>query len=91
LFDGNGSTIIRLQENRYDCKNYKNGKLEGLRSVYYQAVKLQKKPVNNVKEGVYKSFLIMELYLKNQFIRYNEYNGPATFKDQGNVVSKGVF
>jgi hypothetical protein len=44
-----------------------------------------------MKNGLYKGFLRMELYLNNQFTR-TMIQWPATFKDaQGNVVSKGLF
>jgi antitoxin component YwqK of YwqJK toxin-antitoxin module len=49
-------------------ENYKNGK-KGV-SVYYPSGKLLKKPIiGAIKEGVYKSFLITELYWKNRLIR----------------------
>jgi antitoxin component YwqK of YwqJK toxin-antitoxin module len=52
-------------------ENYKNGKLEGLRSVYYPSGKIAEEIsyLNNIKNGLYKSFLRMELYLNNQFTR----------------------
>jgi antitoxin component YwqK of YwqJK toxin-antitoxin module len=39
-------------------ENYKNGKLEGLRSVYYPSGKIAEEIsyLNNIKNGLYKSF-----------------------------------
>jgi antitoxin component YwqK of YwqJK toxin-antitoxin module len=52
-------------------ENYKNGKLEGLRSVYYPSGKIAEEIsyLNNMKNGLYKFFRRMELYLNNQFTR----------------------
>jgi antitoxin component YwqK of YwqJK toxin-antitoxin module len=52
-------------------ENYKNGKLEGLRSVYYPSGKIAEEIsyLNNMKNGLYKGFRRMELYLNNQFTR----------------------
>jgi antitoxin component YwqK of YwqJK toxin-antitoxin module len=75
-------------------ENYKNGKLEGVRSVYYPSGKIAEEIsyLNNIKNGLYKSFSENGIILEQSIYKNNEYNGPATFKDaQGNVVSKGLF
>jgi antitoxin component YwqK of YwqJK toxin-antitoxin module len=58
-------------KNRYDYRKLQEWEVEGLRSVYYPSGKIAEEInyKNNVKTGVYKSFLRMEWYLKNQFIR----------------------
>jgi antitoxin component YwqK of YwqJK toxin-antitoxin module len=75
-------------------ENYKNGKLEGLRSVYYPSGNIAEEISyqNNIKNGLYKSFSENGIILEQSIYKNNEYNGLATFKDaQGNVVSKGLF
>jgi antitoxin component YwqK of YwqJK toxin-antitoxin module len=50
-------------------ENYKNGKLEGLRSVYYPSGKIAEEIsyLNNMKNGLYKFF--QNGILNNQFTR----------------------
>jgi antitoxin component YwqK of YwqJK toxin-antitoxin module len=59
-----GSKIVMTLE------NYKNGKLEGLRSVYYPSGKIAEEIsyLNNKKRSL-QEFSRMELYLNNQFTR----------------------
>ena len=75
-------------------ENYKNGKLDGKRTVYYPNAKVAEEVTykNGLKEGIYKKIgqngIIQEesTYVKDQF------NGEAVFYDSdGLVASKGKF
>ncbi len=75
-------------------ENYKNGKLEGLRTVYFPNGKIaeQINYVNNLKEGAYKKYTESGIVIEESFFKNNEYDGLAIFRDvNGNVVSKGLF
>jgi antitoxin component YwqK of YwqJK toxin-antitoxin module len=94
LFDGQWKYYHQASKTVMTVENYKNGKLEGMRSVYYPSGKIAEE-INyrdNVKEGVYKSFSDNGIVLEESTYKDNEYNGSAAFKDpQGNLVSKGEF
>jgi antitoxin component YwqK of YwqJK toxin-antitoxin module len=75
-------------------ENYKNGKLEGLRSVYYPSGNIAEEISyqNNIKNGLYKSFSENGIILEQSIYKNNEYNGLATFKDaKDSIVSMGLF
>lgn len=94
LFEGEWKYYHQAAKTVMSIENYKNGKLEGLRSVYYPSGKIAEEInyKNNVKDGVYKSFSENGMVLEESVYKNNEYNGLAIFKDtQGNVVSKGKF
>jgi len=94
LFEGEwkyyhyASTVIMTTE------NYKNGKLEGLRTVYFLNGKVaeQINYENNQKQGTYKKYTENGVVLEESFFRNNEYDGLAIFRnDSGIIVSKGKF
>ncbi|MCW2119268.1 toxin-antitoxin system YwqK family antitoxin [Flavobacterium sp. 7A] len=73
---------------------YKNGKLDGLRSVYYLSGKLAEVTnyKNGVKDGVYKKYSENEIVLEEATYLADEYNGLATYKEaDGKMVSQGKF
>jgi antitoxin component YwqK of YwqJK toxin-antitoxin module len=75
-------------------ENYKNGKLNGLRTVYFPNGKLAEQTnfVNNLKQGAYKKFTETGIVLEESFFKNNEYDGLAIFRnDSGIVVSQGLF
>jgi antitoxin component YwqK of YwqJK toxin-antitoxin module len=82
------STVLMTVE------NYKNGKLEGLRTVYYPNAKVAEeiRYINGLKEGVYKKIGQNGTLLEQSTFKNNEYNGDAVFYDaDGAVASKGKF
>jgi antitoxin component YwqK of YwqJK toxin-antitoxin module len=82
------SSVLMIKE------NYVNGKLEGLRTVYYPNSIIAEEMTykNGLKEGVYKSFGQNGLPLELTTYENNEYNGEAVFYDiDGVVASKGKF
>lgn len=75
-------------------ENYKNGKLEGARTVFYPNEKVAEEMtyINGKKEGIYKKWGQNGIILEQTTYKNNEYNGDAIFYDSDGVVaSKGKF
>ena len=75
-------------------ENYKNGKLEGLRTVYYPNGNVAEETYykNNLKDGLCKIYTVKGVVLEESTYKNNEYNGLAVFKDvNDSVASKGNF
>lgn len=75
-------------------ENYKNGKLEGTRSVYYPDAKIAEEMTykNGLKEGIYKKYGQNAILLEQSIFKDNLYNGDAIFYDSDGVMaSKGKF
>ncbi|MDR7370771.1 hypothetical protein [Flavobacterium aquidurense] len=82
------STVVMTLE------NYKKGKLEGLRSVFYPNAKIAEEITykNGLKEGIYKKYGQNGILLEQTTYKNNEYNGDAVFYDSDGVAaSKGKF
>ena len=83
-----GSTSIMTIE------QYKNGKLEGLRTVFYPDGKVAEETnyKNNTKEGPSKIYTQKGIVIEETVYKNGNYNGLAIFRDtDGNDVSKGYF
>jgi antitoxin component YwqK of YwqJK toxin-antitoxin module len=75
-------------------ENYKNGKLDGKRTVYYPNAKIAEEVTykNGLKEGVYKKFGQNGIILEQTTYVNDQYSGEAVFYDSDGVVaSKGKF
>ena len=75
-------------------ENYKNGKLDGTRTVYYPSGKVVDETIykKGLKEGVYKKYSETGIVMENSFFKNGEYDGEAVYKDPNNfVVAKGMF
>ncbi|KAF2508403.1 hypothetical protein EYY60_14835 [Flavobacterium zhairuonense] len=75
-------------------ENYKNGKLEGVRSVFYPDGKIAEETTykNGLKDGVYKKYGQNAILLEQSTFKDNLYNGDAIFYDsEGIMASKGKF
>lgn len=75
-------------------ENYKKGKLEGVRTVYYPSGKIVDETIykNGLKEGVYKKYSEKGIVLENSFFKNGEYEGEAIYKDPNDlIVAKGKF
>ena len=73
---------------------YSNGKLNGVRKVYYKSEKIAEETTykNGVKEGIYKKYAENGIVLEESIYKNDQYEGLAIFKSAENVVtSKGVF
>ncbi|MEL1240506.1 toxin-antitoxin system YwqK family antitoxin [Flavobacterium flavipallidum] len=94
LFEGewkyyhHASTVVMTIE------NYKNGKLEGLRSVFFPSGKIAEETYykNNLKNGSSKKYSEKGYVLEEATFKDNQYDGLAIFRDVDNmIVSKGKF
>jgi antitoxin component YwqK of YwqJK toxin-antitoxin module len=94
LFEGEWKYYHYASPAVMTTENYRNGKLEGLRTVYFLNGKVAEQInfVNNQKQGVYKKYTENGIVLEESFFKNNEYYGLAIFRnDSGMVVSKGMF
>jgi antitoxin component YwqK of YwqJK toxin-antitoxin module len=73
LFTGEWKYYHQASKIVMTLENYKNGKLEGLRSVYYPSGKIAEEIsyLNNMKNGLYKVF---ENGIEQSIYKNNEYN-----------------
>lgn len=75
-------------------ENYKNGKLEGTKTINYPSGKVAEisNYKNGVRNGVYKKFTENGIELEDSFYSNGELDGISTFKaPDGLVVAKGSF
>lgn len=75
-------------------ENYTNGKLDGLRKVFYPSGKIAEEMNYKVgkKNGSYKQYAENGIVLEESNYKNGEYDGMATFRNAQNVVlSKGNF
>jgi antitoxin component YwqK of YwqJK toxin-antitoxin module len=100
-----GKAINRLNEGVWNyyhfeskalmtVENYKKGKLDGKRTIYYRDGKPAEESfyVNGLKAGAYKKWADNGVVLEEAVYENGEYNGPALYRDPlGNVVAKGLY
>jgi antitoxin component YwqK of YwqJK toxin-antitoxin module len=94
LFEGRWHYYHKASKAIMTIENYTNGKLEGLRSVFYLNGKIAEEInyKNNLKDGICKRYTETGIVIEESAYKNNEYNGVATFKDsEGNRVSNGNF
>jgi antitoxin component YwqK of YwqJK toxin-antitoxin module len=75
-------------------ENYKSGKLNGIRTVYYPSTKTAEisNYVNGVKNGNYKKYAESGVVLEDSNYKNGEYDGLAVYKDPlDNIVAKGMY
>jgi antitoxin component YwqK of YwqJK toxin-antitoxin module len=100
-----GKEIYKLREGQWKyyhkasktimtLENYKNGKLNGVRTVYYPSGKIVDETIykNGLKEGVYKKYSEKGIVLESSFFKNGEYEGESVYKDPNDlVIAKGKF
>jgi antitoxin component YwqK of YwqJK toxin-antitoxin module len=94
LFEGQWKYYHQASKNIMTTEHYVNGKLEGLRTVFYLSGKIAEEISykNNLKNGFYKKYTEKGILLEESMFKNNIYSGLAIFSDtNGNVVSKGQF
>ncbi len=94
LFEGQWKYYHQASKNIMTTENYVNGKLEGLRTVFYLSGKIAEEISykNNLKNGFYKKYTEKGILLEESMFKNNIYSGLAIFSDtNGNIVSKGQF
>lgn len=75
-------------------EKYKNGKLEGVRKVFYKSKALNEETTykNGIKEGPYRKLTEKGIVLEEAIYKNGEFHGPAVYRDiDGKVLSKGSF
>ncbi|KQB44011.1 MORN repeat protein [Flavobacterium daejeonense] len=94
LFEGEWKYYHQAATTVMTIENYKNGKLEGLRSVYFPSGKIAEETYykNNLKGGSSKKYSEKGIVLEEATFKNNQYDGEAIFRDvDNNIVSKGKF
>ena len=95
LYEGEWKYYHKASKVVMTIENYSNGKLAGLRSVFYPNSKIAEEInyKNDLKEGLYKRYTESGIIIEESNYKNNEYDGLATFKDpdNGTIVSKGIF
>ncbi len=95
LYEGQWKYYHKASKTVMTIENYTNGKLEGLRSVFYPSGKIAEETMykNNLKNGLYKRYTEAGIIIEESNYSNNEYDGLATFKDpdDGGLVSTGKF
>lgn len=94
LFEGEWKYYHQAATTVMTIENYKNGKLEGLRSVYFPSGKIAEETYykNNFKSGSSKKYSEKGIVLEEATFKNNQYDGEAIFRDvDNNIVSKGKF
>ena len=75
-------------------ENYKKGKLNGLRSVFYPSGKIAETVnyLNDVKQGPYKKYSEKGIVLEEAVYKDGAFEGPAIYRDpEGNIIAKGIY
>ncbi|MES2543992.1 MAG: hypothetical protein V4548_03845 [Bacteroidota bacterium] len=94
LHDGTWKYYHEASKVIMTLENYKNGKLEGVRSVYFPTGNIAEETtyVNGVKEGVYRKYAENGIILEDTAYKKGEFHGMTTYKDAyGDIVAKGLF
>jgi|JI9StandDraft_1071089.scaffolds.fasta_scaffold46394_2 antitoxin component YwqK of YwqJK toxin-antitoxin module len=74
--------------------NYKDGKLDGKRSVFYPKGKIAEEInfKNGLKEGPYKSYTQSGVVIEETNYKNGEYDGPAIYRESsGKIASEGNY
>jgi len=94
MFEGEWKYYHHASTTIMTIENYKNGKLEGLRSVFFPSGKIAEETYykNNLKNGLSKKYSEKGYVLEEATFKNNQYDGEAIFRDvDNNIVSKGKF
>lgn len=100
-----GKTVNRLKEGVWNyyhkaskqlmkVEHYKNGKLEGLQTIYFPSGKIAEETAykGGQREGIYKIYTENGFVIEESTFSKNQYDGLAIFRDAGGkMVSKGSF
>lgn len=95
LYEGQWKYYHKASKAIMTIENYTNGKLEGLRSVFYASGKIAEETMykNGLKNGAYKRYTESGIIIEESNYKNNEFDGIAIFRDadDGTIVSKGKF
>ncbi len=94
-YQGQWKYYHKASQSIMTTENYTNGKLEGLRSVYYPSGKIAEEIIYKIdlKSGVYKRYTESGIIIEESNYKNDQYDGIAIFRDadDGTIVSKGKF
>ncbi|PWA05111.1 toxin-antitoxin system YwqK family antitoxin [Flavobacterium psychrotolerans] len=95
LYEGQWKYYHESSKEVMTIENYKKGKLDKLRSVFYPSTKIAEETnyVNGVKQGKYKKYSEKEgVVLEESNYKNDEFDGLAVYKDPlGNIVAQGKY
>ena len=75
-------------------ENYVNGKLAGVRSVFYPNGKLAESTnySKGIKVGAYKKYTVEGIVLEESNYKSGQFDGKAIYRDpKGNIVAQGIY
>ena len=75
-------------------ENFKKGKLEGIRSVFYPNAKIAEETnyINGIKNGFYKKYTVDGIILEESNYIKGQFDGKAIYREpNGNVASQGIY
>lgn len=95
LFEGQWKYYHQNSKEVMTIENYKNGKLEGLRTVFYPSTKIAEETnySNGLKNGLYKKYSEKDaIVLEESNYKNGEYDGLAIYRDPlGNIAAQGKY
>ena len=95
LFEGQWKYYHQNSKEVMTIENYKNGKLEGLRTVFYPSTKIAEETnySNGKKNGLYKKYSEKDaVVLEESNYKNGEYDGLAIYRDPlGKIVAQGKY
>lgn len=94
MFEGEWKYYHKASKTIMTIEHYKNGKLEGLRSVFFPSGKIAEEThyKSGLKNGSSKKYSEKGVVLEEAAFKNDQYDGDAVFRDvDGNIVSKGKF
>lgn len=93
-YDGDWKYYHEAAKTVMTLEHYKNGKLQGLRSVYYPSTLLAEETnyVDGIKQGSYKKYTEKGIVLESANYKNGNFDGQAVYKDPtGNTVAQGKY
>ena len=94
MFEGEWKYYHKASKTIMTIEHYKNGKLEGLRSVFFPSGKIAEETYykSGLKNGSSKKYSEKGFVLEEAAFKNDQYDGEAVFRDvDNNIVSKGKF
>jgi antitoxin component YwqK of YwqJK toxin-antitoxin module len=94
LFEGEWKYYHANSKEIMTLENYKDGKLEGIRSVFYPNTKIAEEThyQKGIKEGPYKKYTENGILLEETVYKKGEFDGITTYKDPNDkIVAKGLY
>ena len=94
MFEGEWKYYHKASKTIMTIEHYKNGKLEGLRSVFFPSGKIAEEThyKSGLKNGSSKKYSEKGVVLEEAAFKNDQYDGEAVFRDvDNNIVSKGKF